>query len=203
MSFNRNKIKIFFLLFSLILTGCSTASYIVKNKSQTIGLDFTKGKWLLNEIDCPNSVYKQLKDKVNNDFGRILGIRFFQTGYVNSIILPKKIEINPSKEVLKKINIGCKGYDYLINIKAIIIKEEFGGVDITSSNFKTEKVNQSEVILEVYDINLSEIIYSQRISGRVKLLESRSDVNFPKDSNMLIIGSYKKLMKLLEKKSIN
>lgn len=194
--------KIIFILF-LVASSCSIPNYLIENKSQTVGLDFTKGKWLLNEIDCPNSVYKQLKDKVNKDFGRILGIRFFQTGNINSIILPKKIEINPSKEVLKKINIGCKGYGYLINIKAIIIKEEFGGVDITSSNFKTEKVNQLEVILEVYDINLSEIIYSQRISGRVKLLESRSDVNFPKDSNMLIIGSYKKLMKLLEKKSIN
>ena len=188
----------------MTFTSCLNSNYIVENKFQTIGLDFSKGKWLLNEIDCPNKVYKTLGYAVNKDFKRILGSRFYKTGDVNTIILPKKININPDKNSLSAISKGCIGYDYMINIKASIIKSELGTIEISAHNFKEDKTNKSEVIMEVYDINSSQIIYSQRVSGTSSIYKSnKTDVEFSKSAETLVVRSYKKLMKKLMKKSIN
>jgi hypothetical protein len=52
-------------------------------------------------------------------------------------------------------------FDYFINNKANDIKKQLGSVDFQIIILKYRGINESELILEVYDLNTSEIIYSQ------------------------------------------
>lgn len=84
--------KLFFLsLIYLSVQSCSIPNYLVQNKAQTTGLDFTKGKWLINEVDCPGNVYKELTDMSLKDFGNYLDNRLYPVHELKEIILPQKL----------------------------------------------------------------------------------------------------------------
>lgn len=175
--------RILLLLF-LFFNSCSLPNYIFDNKAQTTGLDFTNGKWLINDIDCSGDVYGQLTKMAKEDFGKYLDGRLFYTYEVKGIILPKKNGINPTKNTLKEIKIGSN-FDFFINIKARNVKEEIGGIDTTPHRFKKAKKNQSEVTIEVYDLNLAEIIYSQKVIGITQRENDNDGVHFSKTSRNL------------------
>lgn len=191
------------LLFAILISlySCNLPSYVFDNKGQTSGLDFTKGKWLINHIDAPSDVSKQLTKYAKEDFEKYLPGRLFFIYEPKGLILPQKININPSKSLLKEIKKGS-GFDYFINIRAGKLKDELGGIDITPNHFYTDRENKSEVIIEVYDLNLSQIIYSQKVIGSVATQKGNDEVQFSKSSGSLILGCYKKLMKDIDGKSI-
>lgn len=196
------KVNIIVLWFFLsTLSSCSFPSYFFNNKGQTTGLDFTKGKWLMNNIDSPSEVSVQLTKKAKDDFGKYLPNRLFFIYEPKGIILPKKITINPSKRTLEDIKKGSD-FDFFINIRAEKIKDELGVIDTTPHHFYTDRNNKSEVIIEIYDLNLAQIIYSQKVIGTVSSTKSNEDVKFYKSSQSLILGCYKKLIKDIERKSI-
>ena len=196
------KVKIIILWIILtIASSCNLPRYVFENKGQTTGLDFTKGKWLINNIDSPSEASVQLTKKAKDDFGKYLPNRLFFIYEPKGIILPKKITINPNKSILEEIKKGSD-FDFFINIRAGKIKDELGVIDTTPNNFYNDRNNQSEVIIEVYDLNLSQIIYSQKVIGTISSTKNNGDVQFYKSSQSLILGCYKKLMKDIEGKSI-
>ena len=94
-------------------------------------------------------------------------------------------------------------FDYIINLKASNLKQDFDSVSLTNHKFQNGEINSNEVIIEIYDLSLLEIIYNQKVIGSASIPEnSSSDVHFSKSSNSLILGAYKKLMKELKNKSI-
>ena len=194
--------KTLILFFLTTLYSCSAPNYIFENKTQTIGVDFTKGKWLINDIDSPGNVYKQLTEMSSKDFGEYLQDRLEIVYNVKGIILPKKVVINPDKHTLQQIKKGCVGYDYFINIRAGKLKEDVGSLDITPHRVSKERSNQSEVIIEIYDLNLAEIIYSQKVIGSTTIHNDNQDVHLAKNSRSLIFGAYNRLIKDIDKKSI-
>ena len=199
-----NKTFLQFLML-LILNSCVSSNFIFQNKTQTIGLDFTKGQWLINDIDCPSSVYNELTDLSLKKFKFFLNDRLFPVYSVKGIILPKIIYSNPNKNFLKEIKKGCKEFDYLINIKAGNLKQDFNGLDITrvnNINRINTRTNQNEVLIEVYDLNQAEIIYSQKVIGSTTSAKDNQDIHFSKTSRSLILGAYRKIMNDIEKKSI-
>jgi hypothetical protein len=196
------KVKIIILWIILtIASSCNLPRYVFENKGQTTGLDFTKGKWLINNIDSPSEASVQLTKKAKDDFGKYLPNRLFFIYEPKGIILPKNITINPNKRILEEIKKGSD-FDFFINIRAGKIKDELGVIDTTPNNFYNDKNNQSEVIIEVYDLNLAQIIYSQKVIGTISSTKNNGDVQFYKSSQSLILGCYKKLMKDIEGKSI-
>jgi hypothetical protein len=194
--------KAILLFFTITLYSCSFPCYIFDNKTQTIGVDFTKGKWLINDIDCPGNVYKQLTEMSSKDFGAFTQNRLEIVYNVKGILLPRKIGFNPDKHTLQQIKKGCENYDYFINIRAGKLKEEVGGLDTTPHRFSQERSNQSEVFIEIYDLNLAEIIYSQKVIGTTTVYEDNKDVHLAKNSRSLIFGGYNKLIKDIKAKSI-
>ncbi|MBC7524339.1 MAG: hypothetical protein H7239_07870 [Flavobacterium sp.] len=196
--------KIFFLPFlGLLIQSCSFPHYIIQNRAQTTGLDFTRGKWLINDIDCPGNVYKELTLMSYKDFGNYLQDRLFRLYDVKGIILPPKIDFNPSKKFLKEIKKGCIGFDYFINIRAGKLKEDIGGIDLTPHNNSNKtRTNESEVLIEVYDLNLTEIIYSQKVIGTTTIANDNQDVHFSKTSRSLLLGAYNKIINDIDKRSI-
>src|SRR6187402_1533199 len=119
--------KILFLALCLaVLSSCNLPSYVFYNPGQTTGVDFTNGKWLLNEIDAPADCTKYLKETSIRDFKILLGERLDYVTDVSGLLLTqKKIPLNPSKQIIADIRKGTN-YDFFINIKAIKTRNDFG-----------------------------------------------------------------------------
>jgi hypothetical protein len=197
------KKSIFLLTFYFLCTSCSSTNYIYENKTQRIGVNFREGRWLLNEIDAPYGVEKKLNEIALQDFTSLLANRVIRIADAKDILLERKTALNPNTKDLKNLKIGTN-FDYFINIKARNTKNNLGVISLTNHNYKdSNETNNNEVVLEIYDLNRLEIIFSQKVIASSKILEnSSSDVHFTKSSNAIIIKSYKKLIKDLSKKSI-
>ena len=195
--------KIFLVLVAILLQSCSFPSYVFDNRAQTIGVDFTKGKWLLNEIDAPYDLTKKLTELAINDFSKNLDERINYIPDTKGLLLPqKKIELNPNKTTLMNLQKGTL-YDYFINIKAGNTKNDFSSLDLTNHKFNKGGQNINEVTIEIYDLNNLEIIYSQKVIASVSLPKDNQDVHFSKPSSNLILGAYRKLINDINKKSIH
>lgn len=195
--------KKYYLLIALpfLIVSCSFPNYIFENQAQSTGVDFTIGKWLLNDVDAPPEVEDQLSELVEKDFKNFLNDRLTQVSEARGLLLPRKININPSKKDLDDLKKGSQ-FDFFINVKASHNKQEFGALDITPHTLNQGGTNQSQVILEVYDLNLGQIIYSQRVIGSIDKPVDNQDVHISKPSSSLLIGAYKKLIKDIKNKSI-
>ena len=137
------------------------------------------------------------------DFGGYLQDRLFPVYQVRGIILPQKINFNPNKNNLLEMKKGCDGFDYFINIRAGKLKEDLGPLDIKPQNRRIqERSNQSEVLIEVYDLNLAVIIYSQKVIGTTTVTNDHQEVHLAKTSRSLLLGAYSKIMQDIDKRSI-
>jgi hypothetical protein len=126
--------------------------------------------------------------------------------------VPKKIPLNPNQTKLKELKEGT-GFDYFINISTKRNKNEMNSIELYQTDNEVA-LNQSEVTLEIYDLNSKLIIYTQRVVGstskekNISVFQSpKSDklidnINFYKSTDGLMLGSLKKILKDLKKKSI-
>ena len=194
------RILILLILFCFFLTSCSFPTYIVDNKTQRIGLDFSKGNWLLNEVDAPIEIKDELTEMALNDF-KNLNNSVIYIYNAKGLLLPKKISLNPNQTILENLKKGT-GYDFFINIKAANTRADFGTIDLTPHRFNDGGKNQNELIIEVYDLNAQEIIYSKKVTATVERQKDNQDVHLSKSSKSLILGAYKKLIKEIREKSI-
>ena len=154
--------KYFILTIVFALCSCHSKIYISDLQNQNTGLDFTRGKWLINEVDCPNEVYGKLYGTINQDFDKYLNGRLFLRNQINSILLPKKIKFNPSKTELGELK-KTTLFDYFVNVKAEKLKDDLKAIDITNHKHNKRMVNKCSVLIEVYDLNLLEILYSEKL----------------------------------------
>lgn len=195
--------KLFLFCLLILLTSCQSSKYIFVDSTQKIGVNFTKGKWLLNEIDCPKYSKDGLTLIATNFFKKNLKNRFFYINEVNGLLIPRKINLNPNRTKIKELKDGT-GYDFFINITA----------NKTTSNSSVDLYgNQIEVFLEIYDLNLEQIVYSKHVIGYTgqgeKSAFGASSIanvinNIPlyKSSNTLMEKSLNKILRDLKKTSI-
>jgi hypothetical protein len=207
-------ISLFFklVIILMLLTSCNSSTYLLTNNNYRTGVDFTKGKWLLNQLDCPGNNIEKLKGEATNFFDKNLNDHYFYRENVRGLLIHYQIPLNPNKQKLKELKIGT-GFDYFINISSRKNKDEIGTIGLYEDEYSSG-ANQSEVTLEIYDLNLQEIIYSQRAIGTTSARTEKSvwetkksdklidNISFHKSANKLMIGSLKKILKDLEKKSI-
>ncbi|MBP2284235.1 hypothetical protein H4V97_002553 [Flavobacterium sp. CG_23.5] len=196
----------------VLFASCKSNTYILTNTSYKTGVDFTKGKWLLNQLDSPSYNTEKLTDQATAFFKDNLKDRYFYRDNVDGLLISYQIPLNPNKQKLKELKIGT-GFDYFINISSKKNKSEIGTIGLYEDENSIGS-NQSEVTLEIYDLNLQEIIYSQRAIGKVSARKEKSvwetkksdklidNISFHKSSNALMTGSLKKILKDLKKKSI-
>lgn len=191
------------LLFSILLifSSCSFTSYRFDDQKPRTGVDFTSGKWLLNNIDCSSGIHDKLVEKSTKDFSAVLENRFSYRPLSSGLILPPKMNFPLDKTMLKKIKLGSD-CDYFINIKAEQIRNDFGSIDLTPHRFNNGGENSNQVSLEIYDLNRETLIYSQRVIATVGKPTDNRDVNFSKTSNSMLIRAYEKLVKDLKSKSV-
>jgi hypothetical protein len=207
------KLKIYFIFFILLTAlSCTTPSYILTNKGQSIGVDFTRGKWLLNELDCPIDSKEKLTLETFSFFKKNLNDSLFYIKDVKNLLIARNIPLNPNKIKLKELKDGT-GFDYFINISTKRNKNEMNSIELYQTDYEVA-LNQSEVTLEIYDLNSKLIIYTQRVVGSTSKEQNMSafqsnksdklidNINLYKSTNGLMLGSLKKILKDLKKKSV-
>ncbi|WP_430409386.1 hypothetical protein [Kordia sp.] len=184
--------KSILLICIILLTSCHTASYMHDIESTPYGIDFKEGKWLLNEIESPKSIQPKLTKIAYDNFQKKLGDRLKKAEDLTTISL-SYIPINPGKNHLKRIK-KESGFDYLINIKTSISENEIGALKIGQTY--SEKKNVAEAILEVYDLNTLEIIYTRKVIGQVSIdNDDNEDFSFVKSANGIMISCLKKILR--------
>lgn len=202
---------LFFILLSISFSSCTTPSYTYKTGQRT-GVDFTSGKWLLNELDCP----KNSKDKLTSEslkyFKKHTGERLSYINDVNGLLITRKIHLNPNRTKLKELKDGT-GYDFFINITTSKNKSDFSSIELYQSNNDLGR-NEASVVVEIYDLNLQQIIYSQNVIGSTGKVNSNvgsqnpksgklaDNISLYKNANELMQGALKKIFKDLDKRSV-
>lgn len=194
--------KITLLLLCLQLMSCAFPTYVTQDQKIQSGLDFSNGKWLLNTVDAPYFVSKKLTKMVIEDFNKQLKTDLNYVPTTKGLLLPPIISFNPTQKELKDLKAGTN-FDYFINLKASVVKEEIGAVDYSTHNKLSQDHNNVIVFtLEVYDLNNLEIIYSKTINGSVAIDKNSNNLILAKTTDGLILGAYKKIRKDINKKSI-
>lgn len=199
------------LLFLFIISSCQSSSYVTLPGPKT-GVDFTSGKWLLNELDCTKNSRDKLTSESLEFFKKNLGERIFYITDVNGLLITRKIHLEPNKTKLKELKDGT-GFDYFINIVCTKNKSDFSIVELYQNESDLGK-NESAVILEIYDLNLQQIIFSQKVIGTDHKKNNKSmwetkksdkfldNITFYRSSDKLISGSLKRIFKNLNKASV-
>ena len=200
------------LVIIVFFASCKSSSYLLTNNDYSTGVDFTSGKWLLNNLDFPANNNEKLTNTTTSFFIEQLNDRYHYRENTSGLLIPHQIAFNPNKQKLKELKIGT-GFDYFINITSKKIKDDIGSIGLYEDEYSEGK-NQSEVTIEIYDLNLLEIIYKQRVIGTVHANQQKSvwddqksdklidNITFHKSADKLLLGSLKKVLKDLKNKSI-
>jgi hypothetical protein len=158
-----------------------------------MGLDFTKGKWLLHNVDN-----KYINEQAVKDFKEFTGNRLGETSTAKGLLIVT-VPLQPDKQLLTDLYNGT-GYDYYINIKDEITRDDIAAVEIGSNNIRSD--DSAGVTLEIYDLKNKSIIYSQTVVGSTqKNPNATGDVNFYKPAASLLMGSYNRIIKGIRSKS--
>jgi hypothetical protein len=195
-------------------TSCSGPKIFHFIDSQiTYGLNFTTGKWILNEIECPDENKKQLTDYSRDYFSKSIGKRFsYITDDCNLLLARKRIDNFIPSELLKIQKLTTA--DYLINIVGKKNRNELAKIQLYSN--ESPGANESEVWFEVYDLKTQQKVYFEHVLGRYSKTNSKSmfedpnhksqklmdNLKFNISTNELMIGCLATIVNKLDKKSI-
>ena len=189
------------LIFTILLSSCNLPKYYFKDDHITTGVDFSEGKWLLDNIQTQKESEEKLTQLATEFFQKKLNSRFNSVRNERTLIAQKNT-FPLSKEAIAQIKIGTN-YDFFIQIKSGKLKNELGVIDTTPSRFNSNLTNEASIQLIIYDLNSQQIIYSKNAYGITGNPEKNSnDITFSKSSESLLIGSLKKIFKDLDKKSL-
>lgn len=95
------KLLLLFLVFAFY--SCKTNTYIFVDSKTQYGVDFSKGKWLLNEIDCPTDNKATLTTQTIDFFSKKVGQRFSYIKNEKGLLIAQKSYFNANKSVLKDL----------------------------------------------------------------------------------------------------
>jgi hypothetical protein len=189
------------LIVVLVVSSCNLPKYYFREDTNTTGVDFTTGTWLLNRIESSKNTEDRLTTLASDFFMKKTSNRF-NAVYSTKILVPQKTNFPLTAEELKQIKIGSN-YDYFIQIKSGQTKNQLGSIDTTPSVFNENLSNEASIHMIIYDLNKQQIIYSKNAFGVTGNPEKNSrDVTLSKSSNKLIIGCLKKILRDLDEKSI-
>ncbi|WP_157492096.1 hypothetical protein [Mangrovimonas sp. ST2L15] len=183
---------IYFIL--LIVSSCHTATYLHDLESTPYGIDYREGKWLLNDPNVPYSIQKKQTKLAYTFFYNQLGSQLVVADSL-PYALPH-LPINPDTlrlENFKKIT----HFDYVINIESKSIEDDIGSFKIGKPYGKSK--NRAYTILQVYDLNTLETIYSRKVLGQVTLDEKdNNDLTLVKSTNGLMVSALKKILRKIK-----
>lgn len=195
-------ILLFFIVME-VLQGCSFPHYSLLSNGPSVGVDFTKGKWLLNEVHTKSNLDIKLQQKLDAFLTSKIADRYSYIHTDKTVLIPNTISSVLDLETLKTIKKGASQFDYVVNLYSNKQQNQAGTIDIDgTSNYYKQKENSATLTLEIYDLNTLQKIYTKSATGTSTISKgTTSDVNFTTSSDMLLLGCYKRLEKSLEKTS--
>jgi hypothetical protein len=179
------------------MSSCSHTAYRKESFTQTTGLDFSKGKWLLGNIEVDAYVKDELTELVLKDFSQHLKERLAYSLRQKSLLLATKVQLNPSKTAILDLKKGT-GYDYYINIKCQDKRNDLSNFDYLAHDYYIPQMTFGRVFLEVYDLNQGTIVYAQSYVGSIN--ENTGVSTNPK--RKILLGCYAKIIKDINSRSI-
>jgi hypothetical protein len=190
------KKTLYFLLLSF-LSSCNVTHYFLHSTEKVNSLDFTKGTWLIGDIEVDQNTKTKLTRLVIADFSNYLGRRVKYSMDERKHIVTKEVPLKLDKLAILELKKGADS-DYYVNIKCKNAKNDFSNFEFKNHFYYKKQMTYAEVILEVYDLNKGEIIYSRASGGCLE--EELSITNQP--TSVVIIGCYKKIINDIKKNSI-
>ena len=190
--------KLIALLVLIVCVSCHTTKY-THSGNVTSMLDLQKGKWLLNTIDSSKDIQENLEKIATEEFRELLGDRFSVVSTTRRILIPRNIDNNPSKSILKDVKNGT-GADFFIMISAKVIRDEIGDLQIGSVDNPVQNIG--EITVDIYDLNLLERFYTHTAVGNLYVGKNSQDFAFAKSANNIVRKGLKRILKKIKKNQI-
>jgi hypothetical protein len=160
-------------------------------------LDFTKGTWLIGDIEVDQNTKTKLTHYVMADFSKYLGRRVKYSMAERKYFATKQVPLKLDKSAILELKKAADS-DYYVNIKCKNAKNEFSNFEFKNHFYYKKQMTYAEIILEVYDLNRGEIIYCKAAGGCLE--EDLSITNQP--TSVVIMGCYRKIINDIKKNSI-
>lgn len=186
-----------FLIFILIIQGCTKYSYYKENPTQTSGIDFSKGKWILGNISVNPTFHDEITKLAFEDFSKHLKTRLINVANDRTLLIPTEVPLKPNKTKMQDFYKGTN-CDYFINIKCENERNNGNQFDTYEKTYYKKQLTFARVSLEVYDLNQGTIIFSQTFS---RVYDENIGMGLS-PVRTLIFGCYSKIIDDINKKSI-
>ncbi|WP_163398259.1 hypothetical protein [Flavobacterium fluviatile] len=189
--------KTLYYLLLLFLSSCNVTHYFLHSTDKVNSLDFSKGTWLIGDIEVDQNTKTKLTRSVMDDFSKYLGRRVKYSMSERKDLGTKPVPLKLDKSAILELKKAADA-DYYVNIKCKNAKNDFSSFEFQNHFYYKKQMTYAEVILEVYDLNRGEIIYSRAAGGCLE--EELSITNYP--TSVVIMGCYRKIINDIKKISI-
>ncbi len=190
---------------TIIFSSCHSAKYTSNSGSKGV-LDFTEGKWILNNAVCENCDKTSLEAKMFDFFKECIKDSLVLLDEERKMSLIKDvIPFEPSKSELKAMAEGTNAA-YLITLKGEVIKDEFAafGYEPDQDNADYENISASSIAF--YDLKTQTQIHFVNTRGTLSVSKSMDDDDgdfvFGPSSVNILNKATKKNIKILKKNCI-
>ena len=166
--------KLIVLVVIASFLSCHHARYTTSTGANG-ALDFTEGRWVLNDATCVNCDGVRLENKL---------MEFLKECIKDSIVnlhqerqhklIMSKISFEPSKTELREISKGTDA-SYLITLEGKIVKNEFGGMGYQRDGPYVDDENIAEVSIAFYDLKTQTQIHYINTRGAVSVSKDEDD----------------------------
>lgn len=186
------------LLLSIILfaTSCSLPSYTVSYESVKYAPEYIGKKWILTPIKGASKVSekqdKYITDNLKSCLEDNLIVHFNST---SEYLLPKNPDISPN---LYLQALSATDLDYWIEIKNSTEKGNDAGNISAKSKYDYTEISVA-VTVNIYDVKKNELIYSQKVKGRLSTEGNKEDVVLHKSATDIQYKALQKAVKNLKK----
>lgn len=183
------------LLLLLLFSSCAQTFYHKQKFVQPQGLDFSRGNWFLGVIEINKGMSDELADAVLKDFSGIAKGTVKYAATEKSVLVVNDVPLHPGKEVMLDLK-RTTGSDFYINLKCASKRKDKVNFESDYQMYFDEKMTYGVVILEVYDLNRQEVLYSQAVTGKC---HEETGINNDFERKV-ILGCYKAIFKEIKKK---
>jgi len=185
----------------LTISSCSFPSYQYVFETPPV-LNFENGTWLVNRIqaDIPWTAKNALDRNMTKELQKLGGdsVQFID-GVNFPYLTPDQFKFAPSENTFTLLQ-STSGFDFLINTKAIKLRDELNSFRTKGTNrFQKSK---SELIIVIYEIKTGQKIYSQRVIASESLDENDDRFTFSDSALSLISKVQKKALKNIKKRAV-
>lgn len=185
----------------LTVSSCSFPSYQYVFETPPV-LNFENGTWLVNRIEAtiPGTAKNALNRNMIKELKKLGGDSVQFIDDVNfPYLTPDQFKFTPSENTFALLQ-STSGFDFLINTKAIKLRDELDSFRPKGTNIFQK--SKSELIIVIYEIKTGQKIYSQRIIASESLNENDDSFTFSDSALSLIFKAQKKGLKNIKKRAI-